>query len=88
MSEATARATRRELRRAIGVHGTAVVQAHGQALNAQAQRVVEHEDRLNRFAARLTDLEADDVAHERYRVQQILKFGTLRGRLRWLVLGS
>ncbi len=81
MSQATVKATRRELRRAMGTHATTVVDAHEDLLVSRVlPALAAQHERLNKveFAA-----DAVTLGHGAFRVQT----KTLLGRVKWLIRG-
>lgn len=99
MSEATMRQQRRDLRRAIGDEGLALLDQHTIALNQLHQAVPAQQTRLQEFRAQLTavqqqgDQQAVDLARFRDTTNirllglERLASRTFVGRLRWLILG-
>jgi hypothetical protein len=78
MSESTAKATRRAVRRAVGPSAVEVVTKLGATAILQSTHLREHDHQFDRVCERLDRLEAD--ARSRAEL-------TLVGRLSWLLRG-
>lgn len=101
MSASIERATRRDLRRAVGEEAVQLIEAHERGLKAHASSLQRHERQLSMALARTDDLDArvrkahqfaasiaQAARDEDYALADVLRRRTFAGRLRWLLTGK